>query len=76
LSTAVSRINADGTVDLRITSPTVGLRHYLYKVDMTRDAVDARVWSGIHFRTADQESITIGTQVANFALDHYFAPTH
>jgi hypothetical protein len=76
LTTAVSRLNADGTVDLRITSPTVGLRHYLYKVDMARDAVDARIWSGIHFRTADQVSITIGTQVANFALDHYFAPTH
>jgi hypothetical protein len=46
---------------------------YLYQADLARDAVDARVWSGIHFRTADQVSITIGTQVANFALDHYLA---
>jgi hypothetical protein len=75
VTAALSRLNADGTVDLRITSPSAGLRHYLDKAVMAEDAVNARVWSGIHFRTADQASITIGTQVANFALDHYFAPT-
>jgi hypothetical protein len=37
--------------------------------------IDARVWSGIHFRTADHTGISIGIQVANWALDHYFTPT-
>lgn len=73
VTTALNRI--DGGVDLRITSPSAGFHHYLTKADLDGDAVSARVWSGIHFRGADQASITIGTQVANFALDHYFAPT-
>jgi hypothetical protein len=75
VTTALSRLNADGAVDLKITSPSAGLRHYLDTATMAQDAVSARVWSGIHFRTADQVSITIGTQVANFALDNYFQPT-
>lgn len=76
VATSLSRLNGDGTVDLMITSPSAGLRHYLNPATIAEDAVSARVWSGIHFRTADQVSITIGTQVANFALDHYFAPTN
>jgi hypothetical protein len=63
-----------GSVDLTITSPTWGTRSYSDKATLDAEAVSARVWSGIHFRTADQASITIGTQVADFALDNYFAP--
>ena len=39
------------------------------------EAVDAHVWSGIHFRTADEVSIDIGSNVADYVLDHYFQPT-
>jgi hypothetical protein len=74
-STALTLLHEDGTVDLRIVSPSSGERHYLDKALLSQDAVDARVWSGIHFRTADEVSITIGTQVATYALEHYFAPT-
>lgn len=63
-----------GSVDLTITSPTWGSRSYADKATLDAEAVDARVWSGIHFRTADQVSITIGTQVADFALQNYFQP--
>ena len=50
-------------------------RHYDSAAEIQRDAVDARVFSGIHFRTADAVAIEMGAQVANWALDHYFAPT-
>jgi hypothetical protein len=63
-----------GSVDLTITSPNWGTRSYSDKASLDAEAVNARVWSGLHFRTADQASITIGTQVADFALDNYFAP--
>ncbi len=63
-----------GSVDLTITSPTWGTRSYADKETLDAEAVNARVWSGIHFRTADQVSITIGTEVADFALERYFAP--
>ena len=76
LTTTMSRLNANGTMDLNIASPTAGVtRHYDNAAAMQGDAVSARVWSGIHFRTADEVSIRIGTQVANWTLDHYFAPT-
>jgi hypothetical protein len=62
-------------IDLNITSPAAGPRYYADPHSLQTDAVNARVWSGIHFRTADVTSITIGTQVGGYALDHYFAPT-
>ena len=73
VSTTLTRVS--GMVDLNITSPSQGHRYYADKATLDQQAIDARVWSGIHFRTADVVSISIGTQVANFALDNHFAPT-
>jgi hypothetical protein len=39
-----------------------------------QEVVDARVWLGIHFRTADVRGAQMGQQVANWALDRYFQP--
>jgi hypothetical protein len=76
-STALARLNGDGRVDLTLTSPTAGVtRHYDFAADIKQEATDARVWGGIHFRTADEASIVIGTQVANWVLDHQFAPAN
>lgn len=38
------------------------------------EVVDARVWSGIHFRYADEDGAKIGRQVANYRDRHYFEP--
>jgi PAP2 superfamily len=38
------------------------------------EIIDARVWSGIHFRTADEQGARIGRQVANWRNTHYFRP--
>lgn len=81
LSRAVTRVLGDGRVDLNITSVAAGLpgppltRHYDFAADLDRDVIDARVWLGIHFRSADVAGGQIGTSVANWALDHYFQPT-
>lgn len=81
VSRSVTRVLGDGTIDLNITSVaggTPGLpltRHYATASDLLTDAINARVWSGIHFRTADVVAAQMGTSVANFALDHYFKPT-
>jgi hypothetical protein len=76
LSTTLSRLNADGDVDLNITSPAAAeTRHYDDAAVIQQDAIDSRVWSGIHFRMADEVGCAMGTQVANWTLDHYFAPT-
>ncbi len=63
-----------GGVDLYLSSP-VETRHYGSRTQFNREAVDARVWSGIHFRTADEVSISIGRETANRVLDRYFEPT-
>ena len=74
-STALSGLSPDGLMDLNLTSVNAGVtRHYDVAADIQHDAIDARVFSGIHFRTADEVGATTGTQVANWALDHYFAP--
>ncbi len=36
------------------------------------DIVDARVWSGIHFRFADEEAAKIGRRVAHWGNRHAF----
>ena len=38
------------------------------------EIVDARVWSGIHFRTADEQGERIGKQIARYRAEHYFLP--
>ena len=39
---------------------------------LCEDIVDARVWSGIHFRFADMESAKIGRRVAHWGNRHAF----
>lgn len=76
LSTVLSRLNADGRVDLNIASGAAGItRHYDDADAFQQEAVSARVWSGIHFRTADQASVVIGKQVVSWTLDRYFRAT-
>jgi hypothetical protein len=44
--------------------------------DAIEEIIDARVWSGIHFRTADEQGARIGSQVARFRDRHYFRPLY
>ena len=39
-----------------------------------KEIIDARVWSGIHFRNADEQGATLGRQVARWLQKHYFRP--
>ena len=42
--------------------------------DVTEEVIDARVWGGIHFRTADVAGTVIGKKVAHWLRHHYFQP--
>ena len=64
-----------GQVDVTIVSPSQGGRHFSSKGQLDQNCIDARVWSGIHFRTSDAVAIGIGTGVTNYVLDRYFVPT-
>jgi hypothetical protein len=82
VSNSVTRVLGDGSIDLNITSVAAGTggvpltKHYATAVELLTDAINARVWSGIHFRTADVVAAQMGTQISNWALDHYFQPSH
>ncbi|WP_220503158.1 hypothetical protein [Microbispora sp. H10885] len=38
------------------------------------EVVEARVWGGIHTRTADERGAKIGAQVTAYMVAHYFTP--
>ncbi len=63
-----------GRIDVNITVAGA-TRHYEFANQLNRDAVNARVWSGIHFRTADVVGNETGKQVGDWALDNYFHRT-
>jgi hypothetical protein len=42
--------------------------------DMLKEVIDARVWAGIHFRTADTQGAVLGKKVAHYLEKHYFHP--
>ena len=77
VTTVLKHLNPDGRVDLTLHSNAANQdRYFEFKHNMVGPAINARVWSGIHFRTADEVSIVIGTRVANWVLDRYFGPAH
>ncbi len=42
--------------------------------DALKEIIDARVWGGIHFRTADMQGAVLGKKVAHYLEKHYFQP--
>jgi hypothetical protein len=44
--------------------------------DLGKEVLEARIWSGIHFRTPDAASADIGREIARYAHTHWFAAKH
>jgi hypothetical protein len=70
---ALTRVLGTDRIDLTITSPVTNTtRYYEFADPMCTDAVDGRVWVGLHFRFADVGSMAQGQQVADWVADRYF----
>jgi PAP2 superfamily protein len=41
-----------------------------------REVIGARIWAGIHFRTADVQGAVMGNKVAHWLVKHAFGPTN
>ena len=54
------------------TTPSNVTRQFTSFSQLRDDIVDARVWSGIHFRFADEEAAKIGRKVAHWGNRHAF----
>ena len=53
-----------------------GTREFTRFSQAIDDVVDARVWSGLHFRNADEQGERIGSQVARYVGQRYFERLH
>jgi hypothetical protein len=49
-------------------------RHFRGFSQALAEVIEARVWGGIHTRTADVEGAKIGKKVAAYMIAHYFKP--
>jgi hypothetical protein len=49
-------------------------RHYGRFSQALREIIGARVWGGIHFRTADEQGAVLGRKVAHYLKKHDFRP--
>jgi hypothetical protein len=47
-------------------------RDYTRFSDTWKDTIDARIYEGIHFRTADVHGVVLGKKVAHWLDKHYF----
>jgi hypothetical protein len=67
------RGNKMGWTDTNNAGLSRSYTHFSQAVD---EIVDVRVWSGIHFRAADEQSALLGRRVAKYRDMHYFKPVH
>lgn len=78
LSAAVAATLRDffGTDRLAWTDTSTGglTRSFTRLSTAVDEIVDARVWSGFHFRTADDASVRIAEQVDRWRSQHHFRP--
>ena len=44
--------------------------------DALKENINARVWAGIHFRTADVQGARLGEKVARYLHQHDLQPVH
>ncbi|MER5916388.1 hypothetical protein ABT124_39855 [Streptomyces sp. NPDC001982] len=62
-------------LDLTLFSEATGTtRHYEYADRLNEDMINARVWAGIHFRSADVAGCRAGSRIGAWAVTHYFRP--
>ena len=70
---AIQRFLGTRHIDFTVPSLTgLGDRHFATVGQLTREVSNARVWGGIHFRTAVQDGVVLGKKVAREVLSENF----
>jgi hypothetical protein len=49
-------------------------RHFDRFSQVLAEIIEARIWAGLHYRTADVQAELLGRSVANYMAEHYFQP--
>jgi len=63
-------------VHFGVTSSRFGgeTRFFDHFSDALAEIVEARIWAGLHYRTADVQSVELGENVARYMVENYFQP--
>jgi hypothetical protein len=54
--------------------PSEPARHFDRFSEPLDEIVEARIWAGLHYRTADVQAVILGRNVAEYMADNYFQP--
>jgi PAP2 superfamily len=77
LSTSLAAFFGRDNVSWSLNSTTSGeTRYYRHFSQALREVINARVWSGIHFRSSDVEGAQLGRRVARWVLKYHFDRTN
>src|SRR5437773_443255 len=60
-----------GVISSRFPGET---RYFDQFSDALKEIIDARIWAGLHFRTADVQAKILGRKVVHYMEKHYFQP--
>jgi hypothetical protein len=72
----IARFLRSDEIDFTIPSVTgLGDRHYARARDLEYEVGNARIWGGIHFRSAVEEGVAIAKKTARHVLAHHFQRT-
>jgi hypothetical protein len=63
-----------GRTTFTLVHPNASTRTYRHFRDVRDDTIDARVFQGIHFRSADEQGVEIGRDVARWVDKHALQP--
>jgi hypothetical protein len=70
---AIARFLDNSNIDFTVPSVTgLGDRHFATVADLEYEVGNARIWGGIHFRTAVNDGIAIAHETARWVLGHAF----
>lgn len=62
-------------VAVSLVQPPLGyLRHYSSLPELVKEMEDARVWGGIHFRSADEHGTALGRKIGEYVLRNSLQP--
>ena len=72
----VSRFLGTDDIDFTVVSVTgLGDRHFEHESDLEYEVTNARIWGGIHYRSAVDDGTKIGLKAADPVLAHHFQNT-
>jgi hypothetical protein len=72
----IARFLDTAHIDFTVPSLTgLGDRTFARPRELQNEVGNARIWGGIHYRTAVDDAIVMGRRVSNWVLSHHFQPT-